>query len=134
MAWLGVAGWVALVGFLMLSPGKNSVVEDTSRAFGGTDLTDALGHTALFGILTGLLAHALRFHTSPDRALTWAAAIALAFGSVLEPAQLLAYERGASVLDLLANWIGALGAAAGLRWMGFAARAIPPSDAPESRR
>jgi len=108
IAWICVGLWLALVVFLMLSPGKASLVEDLSGAFGGSDLTDALGHVILFGVLAALLAHALSFHLPGRRAVTVAAVGVLALGSVLEPAQLLVYKRGASLLDLGANWTGAL--------------------------
>ncbi|HMM27971.1 MAG TPA: VanZ family protein [Aggregatilineaceae bacterium] len=134
LGWLAVLGWLALVGFLMLAPGEGSLVEDTSRAFGGTDLTDALGHVVLFGVLAALLAHALSFHLPPDRALWLAAAVAITVGTALELAQLLAIERGASLLDLAANWLGPLAAATWLRRTGFSARAMPRSGARESQR
>lgn len=141
IAWLAVGLWLALVVFLMLSPGEDSVAEDLSGAFGASELTDALGHVFLFGVLAALQVHALRLHLPAERALTLGTAIALAIGSVLEPAQLLVYERGAALLDLAANWTGALVVAAGLRWRALSprpvrerARATRRPDAPQSRR
>lgn len=125
LGWLAVLAWLALVGFLMLAPGEGSLVEDTSRAFGGTELTDALGHVVLFGVLAALLAHALSFHLPPERSLWRAAAVTITLGTALELAQLLAIERGASLLDLAANWIGPLAAITWLRRKGFSA---PPDS------
>lgn len=115
LAWLAAAAWLALAGFLMLAPGEGTPVEDISRAFGGTDLTDALGHVVLFGVLIALLAHALSFHVAPGRALALAAGSAFVLGAALELAQLAAVERGATLLDLAANWLGVLAVAAWLR-------------------
>jgi len=125
----------------MLSPGEDSVAEDLSGAFGASELTDALGHVVLFGVLTVLLFHALRLHVPVARALKGAAVFVLALGSVLEPAQLLVYERGAALLDLAANWAGALVPAALLRWIALPSRperkrvrAAHRPDVPPSRR
>lgn len=141
IAWGCVGLWLALVVFLMLSPGEDSLAEDLSGAFGASEITDALGHMILFGVLTALTAHALSFHLPGERAVTIAVGVVLALGSVLEPAQLLVYERGASLLDLGANWTGALISAWLVRRYALVARpegtprprAIARSDAPESR-
>lgn len=141
IAWLAFGLWLAWVVFLMLSPGEDSVAEDLSGAFGASELTDALGHVGLFGVLTALLFHALRLHVPVERALKGAAVFVLALGSVLEPAQLLVYERGAALLDLAANWAGALLVAALLRRIALPprpererVRAAHRPDAPPSRR
>ena len=141
IAWLAFGLWLAWVVFLMLSPGEDSVAEDLSGAFGASELTDALGHVVLFGVLTVLLFHALRLHVPVERALKGAAVFVLALGSVLEPAQLLVYERGAALLDLAANWAGALVAAALLRRIALPSRperervrAAHRPDIPPSRR
>jgi len=118
LAWLAVAAWLALVEFLMLAPGEGTPVEDVSRAFGGTDLTDALGHVVLFGVLIALLAHALGFHVVPGRALSLAVGSAFVLGAALELAQLAAVERGATLLDVAANWLGVLAGAVLVRANG----------------
>ncbi len=123
VAWLAVLVWLALMGFLMLAPGEGTPVEDISRAFGGTDVTDALGHVVLFGVLIALLAHALGFHVAPGRALGLAAGSAFVLGAVLELTQLAAVARGATPLDLMANWFGVLVGAAWLRRSAFLVRA-----------
>ncbi|NLE51680.1 MAG: VanZ family protein [Chloroflexi bacterium] len=141
IAWLAAGLWLVLVVFLMLSPGEDSLAEDLSGAFGASELTDALGHVLLFGVLTALLFHALRLHVPAERALVVATAFTLGLGSVLEPAQLLVYERGAALLDLGANWTGALLSAWLLRRIAVSpppaeqrVRASRRSDAPQSRR
>lgn len=132
LGWLAVLAWLALVGFLMLAPGEGSLVENTSRAFGGTDLTDALGHVVLLGTLAALLAHALSFHLPSDRSLWLAAAIAITIGTALELAQLLAIDRGASLLDLAANWLGPAAAVVWLQRRGFPVRSGSKTARPAS--
>jgi VanZ family protein len=141
IAWGSAGLWLALVVFLMLSPGKDSLAEDLSGMFGASEITDALGHVFLFSVLTALLAQALSFHLPGERAITVAAGFVLLLGSVLEPSQLLVYERGASLLDLGANWTGVVLSAWLLRRFALPSRApddkppraISQPDAPESR-
>ena len=85
IAWGSAGLWLALVVFLMLSPGKDSLAEDLSGMFGASEITDALGHVFLFSVLTALLAQALSFHLPGERAITVAAGFVLQTSSVLEP-------------------------------------------------
>jgi hypothetical protein len=42
--WAAALAWMGLILVLMLTPSDRAVVEETSSTFGGTDLTDAIGH------------------------------------------------------------------------------------------
>jgi VanZ family protein len=107
-AWFAALGWTALVCVLMLLPGEDSAAKDTSDLFGGTDLTDAIGHALLFGMLAGLLFRAWSQHLPARRALGWALGVTLLLGTGLEVTQSWIPERGAALLDFGANWLGAL--------------------------
>lgn len=104
--WLAVSVWLALVCYLMLSPSRGTRIESVSEFFGGTDVTDAIGHTILFGVLTVLLWWALAGTTTRAQALRLAAVSVIVLGTLLEFSQLIVVDRGLSLLDLSANWIG----------------------------
>jgi hypothetical protein len=106
LRWGSALIWTALTLYLMLTPGQNSVAEDLSAAFGGSDLTDAFGHVALFGILTLLWWWALILHLSPRVAGRLAFGVGVSLGFVCEGVQPLLPDRGLAVLDLLANVVG----------------------------
>lgn len=112
----GIAlAWTALTVFLMLSPGEQSAAEDLSRFFGGTDLTDALGHVILFGVLTMLWRWALAGSHPHRRAMWMAVVIGLTVGIATELAQFFIPHRGVALIDLVANGIGVLSLPAILR-------------------
>jgi len=116
-AWLLVALWLALVLALLLTPGDEKLVDRTHRLAGGTDLTDSLGHVALFGVFVILLALAWAQHAAPGRAIRRAVGVALALGLVIEVGQIWVPERGFALVDLAANWTGpVLLWLAGRRW------------------
>jgi VanZ family protein len=108
VAWLMTLLWVGLVFYLLLMPGTNVVVADTSDLFGGTNLTDALGHVVLFVVLTGLVYRVLACYLSRSKAFYATIGVILILGTCVELAQYLVPERGVAVLDLSANWLGAL--------------------------
>ena len=105
-------GWTALACLLMLLPGEDTVAEDTSNFFGGTDSTDAFGHVLLFGTLTVLWYAALTCWLAPALALRVALLLGAAFGLLLELGQGFVPERGISLLDFTANALGVLAGAA----------------------
>jgi VanZ family protein len=115
--------WASLVFYLLLMPGDNAIVSDTSHAFGGTALTDAIGHVILFGVLTGLVYRVFAFYLSPTKAFYATLGTILVLGTCIELAQYLVPERGVAMLDLSANWLGALIFAGYERAQG---RADPP--------
>ncbi len=107
LRWLLVAGWTVLTVALMLMPAsEGSVAKNLSLFAGGSEVTDAIGHVILYGVLTGLWYWALRVHTI--HAWAGALAVALTVGIGTELLQVFIPDRGASVLDLAANTIGPL--------------------------
>lgn len=106
--WLAVLAWTGLVFFLMLSPGEDSAAEDTSVFFGGSDLTDALGHVVFFVGQAVLLYWALAQHVSRLFAFSSTVLTVLTLGTMLKLAQMLVPDRGSSLLDLSANWLSVL--------------------------
>ncbi len=98
--------WTALLAYLMLSPGKATLAEDLSSAFGGTELTDAMGHALLALVETVLVFGALRPFIGVQRALVLTCVFVIALGTVLEFAQLWIPFRGANVLDFAAHCVG----------------------------
>jgi len=108
VAWLMALLWASLVFYLLLMPGDNAIVSDTSHAFGGTALTDALGHVILFGVWTGLVYGVFVFYLPRKKAFYATLGTILILGTCIELAQYLVPERGVAVLDLSANWLGAL--------------------------
>lgn len=113
--WSVALAWTGMTVFLMLSPGEESAAEDLSRFFGGTDVTDALGHILLFGVLTALWRWALLNRLPLQQTLGVAVAVGLALGTTTELAQFCVPHRGVVLIDLLANWIGSLAVVLALR-------------------
>lgn len=113
--WTATLAWTLLVCLLMLLPGEDSIAEDTSGFFGGTDMTDAFGHVLLFGILTALWYAVLVCYLAPAPALRGALVVGAACGLLLELGQGIVPQRGPSLLDLTANVVGALASFAVLR-------------------
>lgn len=111
-------GWTGLILLLTLLPGeKGSLVGRTSAFFGGTDLSDAVGHVVLFGVLSLLSYRAARICLSRRPALLLTLAITLGLGAVSEILQLYVPERGATLFDIAANWIGVTGFAMWVRFV-----------------
>ncbi len=108
LSWSAVLIWIVIVLILMLSPGEDSIVEDSSGAFGGTDITDAIGHVILFTIWAFLLNNALLPHFPVLRAFQLTLILIFTSGTVLEFAQYFVPHRGVALLDLSANWLGGL--------------------------
>jgi VanZ family protein len=104
--WLLAGLWTALVCYLLLWPSAGTPVHDVSAFFGGTDLTDAAGHCLLAFVETLLLYGVLCHYWAARRALLWTLASALALGLALELAQNWTPTRGATLMDIGANWLG----------------------------
>jgi VanZ family protein len=104
LAWLLAGLWLALIAVLLLTPGDNPRWEDAHRRTGSTELTDSLGHLVIFAVLAALLANALAQHWPARRAVR----ATLALGLAIEVAQHWIPERGFTLYDLAANWLGAL--------------------------
>jgi VanZ family protein len=107
--WMLTLTWTAIDMILMLSPGsKGSVAGETSGLFGGTDITDAIGHVILKAILVLLWCWMLSHYTSLENFIRWVAIGGLTWAVVAELAQFFVPDRGVSVLDLAANILGVL--------------------------
>lgn len=106
LRWAAAVGWTILVVALTLLPGSSRVVHDTSAWFGGTELTDAIGHFLLFLVLAVAWQGALASRLERSQALLAAGGLAGALGAVVEIGQVFIPGRGSGVLDLAANWMG----------------------------
>ncbi|GAB4453090.1 MAG: hypothetical protein Kow00120_23070 [Anaerolineae bacterium] len=106
LRWAAAVGWTGLVVALTLLPGSSRVVHDASAWFGGTELTDAIGHFLLFLVLAVTWQGALASWLERSRALLAAGGFAGALGAVVEIGQVFIPGRGSGMLDLAANWMG----------------------------
>ena len=113
--WPLTLAWTALVVYLMTTGGPGTPADALSDLAGDTDLTDALGHIFLFGVLAALWAWSLDSHLPGWRALAAATVIALALGATTEGLQASIPGRSLSLLDAAADLLGVLGGVA-LRW------------------
>jgi VanZ family protein len=91
----------------MLSPGgKSTVIERLSRLAGGTDLGEAIGHLALFGILAVVWYMSLTELVSVRWAMYLASLVALLVAVGTELGQTVIHARGASLFDLVTDGAG----------------------------
>lgn len=101
--------WTGGLLYLMLSPaGENSTASRISKLFGGTELTDAIGHVFLYAVLALLWIWALSLHLPERQAALMALTIALLLGFSLEFAQQFVSARGSTLIDYAANFLGVL--------------------------
>lgn len=98
-------GWTLLLCFLLLSP-SNGTVHDISSLFGGTEMTDAIGHIILIGVECMLTYLVMLRYLPHVLAQKLAFICTLAFGIFLELAQLLIPSRGTSLIDIIAAFVG----------------------------
>lgn len=97
----------------VLLPSDTALVYRVSKFFGGTERTDAVGHVILFGLFTLSLYWMFNYHLSRQYACYAAVGCGLLIGTAFELLQNVIPARGASALDLYANWVGTLAALAG---------------------
>lgn len=105
IAWVLWLGWTGLLCFLFLSPSKGTV-RNISSFFGGTEITDAIGHIILIGIDCLLLYILARHYQAEKLSQRLAFIITLIIGLLLETAQIWIPSRGASLIDIIAAIIG----------------------------
>ncbi|MCC7450449.1 MAG: VanZ family protein [Anaerolineae bacterium] len=116
--------WTLIVLILTMLPGDAAVVGNASKAFGGTDVSDAVGHVLLAGILT-LLYYAVAVLRRESHSALWiAAAGALILTTATELTQSFIPHRGASLLDLIANWLGVCSFILWMRVASLSRRAV----------
>lgn len=102
MLWLG---WTILLCFLMLSP-SDGTVNTVSSWFGGTEITDAIGHVILVSVDCVLFYSVLIRYLSAKNSLLFAGIVTLLFAIMLELAQTFIPSRGASLIDIIAAFVG----------------------------
>jgi len=95
---LGGALILTLVAVLFTTlPGNYEIVLASSRVLGGTEFTDAIGHVALFAVLTLVWYRAARMFVVVG---------VVILGLTTELAQQLIPERGSNIADFAANGLG----------------------------
>jgi len=107
--WALTLVWTAIAAVLMVSPGNNgSTVDDVSNLFGGTELTDAIGHVIITAILAVFWCWTINLYTISTKTTRsiLIGGIVWSFGAELS--QYFVPERGTSLLDLAANILGVL--------------------------
>ncbi len=125
--WAATLAWIGLILVLMLTPSDRAVVDNTSDAFGGTDLTDAIGHGILYGVLAILWWAALACYGEVHKTFWLAMALVAVLGVTLEIAQYWVPERGPSLLDFVANLVGIAGVMIGYQvWPHLLTALISP--------
>lgn len=106
--WAGVSLATATTLYFMAAPSDSLGVADLSRMFGGTEITDAVGHVVLFSLLTFAWYFALRYRWNGRTAFLVAVTVVGLMGTVAELSQHFVPHRGMALLDLLANWSGVM--------------------------
>lgn len=104
--WIIALVWGGFVLLLTLLPGYTPLVSKLMTAIGGTETAQAFGHIGLFSSLTLVLWSALRTWLASHMALLGAMGTALLIGTTTELTQWYIPYRGATLVDLFANWLG----------------------------
>lgn len=107
--WILTLAWTAITVSLMLSPsGDGTTVSWVSKLFGGTEVTDAVGHIIINAILALLWCWTISLYTTTVKMtrIVLFGGIIWCFGAELS--QFFVPGRGASLLDLVANIVGVL--------------------------
>jgi hypothetical protein len=104
--WTAALLWTLLTTYLMVWPSRGTAVGWLSRFFGGTEVTDAIGHVILTSILAWLWYRALHGVLRPAWTLGVVLIICLGLEIVTEFVQAFIPSRDASTLDVLANVLG----------------------------
>jgi VanZ family protein len=98
--------WTSLLLYLQLSPSKGTGVSNISLFFGGTEITDAMGHVILFFVESALSFNLLRRYKPDKLAKPLSFWTLLILGFSLESLQVFVPSRGVSLLDYVANLSG----------------------------
>jgi len=98
--------WTMMLMYLLLWPSEGTAVMRISLFFGGTELSDAMGHIILIFIETNLSFNLLLHYFSKQRAIHYAFWCTLIFALTLETLQMFIPGRGASLIDYGANALG----------------------------
>lgn len=125
-----VLAWAFFVVFMTLAPNGTPLVVALRTFIGGTALSDAAGHAGLFALLSAGVYVAARRWLPWRLALVCAVTAALFLGTATELGQALAVNRTASLVDLLANWLGVFVVGTGVGLLPHPDRATSPSQRP----
>ncbi len=112
--WFIPLGWTLGILYLTLSTGDNQNVSWLSKLVGGTEITDAIGHVVMFGVLVVLWQWAGSAQYPKMGVLKVVTPLCFLFGMSVEASQHWIEGRGMSWLDFLANGGGVL---LGARWI-----------------
>ncbi len=110
--------WGALALSLTMLPKSVPLVGRLSRSLGSTPIGAALGHAGLFGGLLVMLYLALRLRLSHAFALLLALGVVLFISTGTELFQAPLADRDASLVDMLANWLGVFAAGFCVSYIG----------------
>lgn len=96
----------------MPDDGLIDVVRNFKLIEGHPNASDAIGHGALYGMLTAVTYWALRRRIGFSRAFWVAVGLSLALGAITEVIQYFSPGRTMALSDLLGNWLGVMTVAA----------------------
>lgn len=107
--WVLTLAWTVIAAALMLSPsGDGTTVSGVSKVFGGTETSDAVGHVIINAILALLWCWTLSLYASRAKTTRLILIGAVVWCVGAELAQHFVPNRGGSLLDLAANFLGVL--------------------------
>ena len=105
LAWFLCISWLALLGILLLSPGTG-IISWISDLFGGSEITDAVGHVVMMTVNCLLIYGVLCRYKPAKQAQVIAIVLVIVVGLTLELGQLWVPFRTLSLIDILAVFIG----------------------------
>jgi len=105
LAWFLCFSWLGLLGILLLSSGTG-IISQISGLFGGSEVTDAIGHVVMMTVNFLLIYGVFSRYTAAKQAQTIATVLVIVLGLGLELGQLWIPFRGVSLIDILAVFIG----------------------------
>jgi hypothetical protein len=105
-SWFSWLAWTIMLCYLLLWPSEGTSVGQISLFFGGSELTDAVGHFVLIFVESNFGFSLLRHYYAQEAAIRYSTFGSLFFALTLETLQMLIPGRGASLLDYAANSLG----------------------------
>lgn len=116
--WALALTWTIIALSLMLSPaGDGTTVSEVSESFGGTEITDAMGHVILNTVLALLWCWTISLYIPKARTIRLLSIAGPLWGFGTELSQHFVPGRGTSLLDLTANTLGIVIGLAVYRWL-----------------
>ena len=123
---LACLAFVVALTTLPISVGLVAFVKNFKLIDGHPDASDAVGHAALYGLLTAVVYGALRRWLGFTPAFWIAVALGLALGLLTELSQQYTPGRAMMLSDLLGNWLGVMTVAMLIGyWRSLRGRANP---------